>query len=137
MVSSYCIEYKKCLLVSLPYFLQITICCQNQREQGLTCSDTFKMQLGNEQRLLKSWFIKKSFVVVSWFSSLFFFIIYEFICLQLTAKFPHHHHPVFSPICSVKCLVPCKSTEEEGNWFSCLLVLRDISAGKGDIKGKD
>lgn len=56
-------------------------------------------------------FLKKSFVVVSWFSSVFF-LLYTCVCLHLTDKFS----PTFSfQYFSVKCLVSCISTEEVGN----------------------
>lgn len=59
--------------------------------------------------------------------------ISELVCSQLTAECSTF---VFLSVSSVKCLVPCKSNvADRGSKVACL-VLKDVSAGRGDRKGR-
>lgn len=59
--------------------------------------------------------------------------ISELVCSQLTAEYSTF---VFLSVSSVKCLVPCKSNvADRGSKVACL-VLKDVSAGRGDRKGR-
>lgn len=83
--------------------------------------------------MLKSCFIKKSFVVASWFSSVFFYYIPEFVCLHLTDKFSPTFSFHFFQLSAWSLVNPQR---KRGIDFLTCLVLRDISAEKGNIEGK-